>query len=279
MAFEDYKLLRFAREGRLLTCVIDAPPMNVMTLALYAELARATAEIEADPESLVVVFKSADPDFFIAHFDVSAILGFPVDRPAEREGAPDNAFHAMCLRLSSMDKVTIAQIAGRVGGGGSEFSMGFDMRFGARGVTRVNQMEVPLGILPGGSGTQRLPRIVGRARALEIILGGGDVDAETAERWGYLNRALAPDELDGFVGELALRIASFPPEAVKLAKRAVQAASGPLEEGLREESFLFQSLIRTDDARRNMQRFLDAGGQTRDVELRIEALSRRLNEA
>ena len=107
----------------------------------------------------------------------------------------------------------MAKIAGRVGGGGAELSASLDMRFGAIGRTVVNQMEVALGILPGGTGTQRLPRLVGRGRALEMVLGCDDVDAVTAERWGYLNRALPPDELDPFVDRLARRIASFPSEA------------------------------------------------------------------
>ena len=166
------------------------------------------------------MFQSANPDFFIAHFDVEALLQFPIDQPAKREEQP-NEFHQMCERVRTMPKATIAKIAGRVGGGGSEFAASCDMRFGAIGVTKVNQMEVGLGILPGGTGTQRLPRLVGRGRALEIILGSDDLDAVTAERWGYLNRALQPMELDTFVDNLALRIASFPPEAVAHAKRSV----------------------------------------------------------
>src|SRR6202035_4416668 len=125
-----------------------------------------------------------------------------------------NAWHVMCERFRTMDKVTIAQIEGRVGGGGAEISASFDMRFGAVGRTIINQMEVPVGILPGGTGTQRLPRLLGRGRALEVILGGVDLDAETAERWGWLNRALPPAEVGPFVGALARRIAGFPPQAV-----------------------------------------------------------------
>ncbi len=108
-----------------------------------------------------------------------------------------------------------------MGGGGSELAASCDMRFGAIGRTIVNQMEVPLGILPGGTGTQRLPRLVGPGRAMEIILGGVDIDAVTAERWGYLNRALPPDELRPFVDALARRIAAFPAHAIALAKESV----------------------------------------------------------
>jgi len=169
--------------------------------------------------------------------------------------------------------VTIAQIEGRVGGGGSELAMSFDMRFGVRGKTVVNQMEVPLGILPGGTGTQRMPHLIGRHRAIEIILGGVDLDAETAERWGYLNRALAADEIGPYVEALARRIASFPEESVRLAKQAINASDRPLAEGLREESYLFQELLRTKSGQRNMARFLQIGGQTREGELKVAELS------
>jgi enoyl-CoA hydratase/carnithine racemase len=175
-----------------------------------------------------------------------------------------------------MDKVTIAQIEGRVGGGGAEISMNLDMRFGVIGKTVINQMEVPLGIIPGGTGTQRLPRLVGRARALEIILSGNDMDAETAERWGWLNRALPADEIGPFVTVLAQRIASFPADAVRLAKRSVDGAALPLADGLAEESYLFQTLIRTPEARAAMARFLEIGGQTREGELRVAELSGKL---
>jgi enoyl-CoA hydratase/carnithine racemase len=130
-------------------------------------------------------------------------------------------------------------------------------------------MEVPIGILPGGGGTQRLPRLIGRGRALEMILGGMDVDARLAEQWGLLNRVFEPGEIGPWVAALAARIASFPPQAVRLAKRAVDAAALPLEEGLGEEGYLFQRLIRTQDAQVAMRRFLDQGGQTREVEQRV----------
>ena len=276
MPYSDYTLLHVAVEGRIVTATIDNPPINLITLGLYGELARLAEEVNADPDPLVFVLKSANPDFFIAHFDVSAILGFPIDAPATRAASDDNAYHAMCERFRTMDKVTIAQIEGRVGGGGSELAMAFDMRFGVIGKTVVNQMEVPLGILPGGGGTQRLPRLIGRNRAIEVILGGVDMDAETAERWGYLNRALAADAVGPYVDALARRIASFPRESVRLAKQAINSADKPLAEGLRDESFLFQQLIRTDSGQCNMTRFLDIGGQTREGELKVADLSGQL---
>src|ERR1700733_3518940 len=183
MDIGSYQLLRIERRGKVIVATIDNPPINLLTLPLFGELARLSSELEADPDALVFVLRSANHDFFIAHFDVEAILRFPVDTQVTREGAANNSYHAMCERFRTMNKVTIAQIEGRVGGGGSELAMSFDMRFGVLGKTVINQMEVPIGILPGGTGTQRMPRLIGRHRAIEVILGGVDLDAETAERW------------------------------------------------------------------------------------------------
>ena len=284
MAYEGYALIRIAREGRVVTATVDNPPINIVTMELFGELARLADDVEADREALVLVLKSADPDFFLAHFDVGAILQFPVDAPAVREAEP-NAWHAMCERFSRMDKLTIAQIEGRVGGGGAEIAMAFDMRFGVIGRTIINQMEVPLGILPGGTGTQRLPRLVGRGRALEIILAGEDLDAVTAERWGWLDRAFTAPAIGPFVERLARRVASFPAEAVRLAKRSVDNAARPMADaarpmadGLAEEAYLFQTLIRTPEARANMARFLEIGGQTRAGEMRVAELSALLGD-
>ena len=273
----DYELLTVHKLGRLATVTISNPPINLITSELFSEFARLSEELRDDPEPTVVVVKSADPDFFLAHYDVENILRFPTDQPAEYS-AELNAYHGMCERFRVMDKVTIAQIEGRVGGGGSELAAGFDMRFGVRGKTRINQMEVPLGILPGGTGTQRLPRLVGRARAMEIVLGGDDLDAETAERWGYLNRIFEPDEIGPFVDRLAARIASFPVEAVRLAKQAVNGSDKPLHEGFADEAYLFQRLLRTEGAARNMRRFLEIGGQTREGEMRVGELCKELGE-
>jgi enoyl-CoA hydratase/carnithine racemase len=275
MPYDDYELLDIEVKGGVAVAVVDAPPINVMTLGLFGELARFGHQVGDDAAVRVVVLKSANPDFFIAHFDVTAILDFPIDSAAQR--SPDNPFHQMCERFRTMPKVSIAQIEGRVGGGGCELIQAFDMRFGALGRAVVNQMEVPIGILPGGGGTQRLPRLVGRGRALEIILGGEDLDAETAEKWGLLNRAFAPDEIATFVEALSQRIASFPAEAIELAKQSVNAAELPLAEGLVEEAYLFQCSLRNESAQRNMRRFLELGGQTREGELAVGELSGRVN--
>jgi len=271
MAYDRYKLLRIHQSGGLITAVVDAPPINVITAELFAELAALAVELEADPSALVFVLKSADPDFFLAHFDVAFLIAM-----ANAPAAPTsdvNTYHEMCLRFQRMNTITIAQIEGRVGGGGAELAMSFDMRFGVTGKTVINQMEVPIGIIPGGTGTQRLPRLVGRARAMEIIVGAGDLDAETAEKWGWLNRALPADAIDAHVAALSRRIASFPAQAVRLAKQSIEAAALPLEEGCAIEAALFQQALYGDTAREKMRRFLELGGQTREGELRVAELS------
>ena len=271
----DYEFLKVEIENRLAEVIISNPPINLMTPELYNELTSLCVELEEDDALSVIVFRSSNPDFFIAHFDVEAILTFPVNDEAKRVDEL-NPFHEMCERVRTMDKVTIAQIEGRVGGGGSEFASSMDMRFGVKGKTVINQMEVPIGILPGGSGTQRLPRLMGMGRAMEVILGGGDLDAETAEKWGYLNRIFDASEIHAWVQSFSNRIAGFPQDAVRLAKASVLASDLPIEEGLREEAYLFQKLLRTTDAQSQMRQFLEYGGQTREGELRVGELSGEL---
>jgi enoyl-CoA hydratase/carnithine racemase len=267
-----YDLVSVEIDGGVAFATIDNPPINLMTLPLFMELARLGEELRTDDDVRAVVLKSANPDFFIAHFDVEAILDLPTNTPAVREEEL-NFFHRMCECFRTMPKATIVQIEGRVGGGGSELASSCDMRFGVRGKTVVNQMEVPLGIIPGGTGTQRLPRLLGRGRALQVILAGEDLDAETAERWGYLNLALEANEIGPYVERLARRIASCPAEAVAAAKASVLNTEGmSLGEGLSEEAYLFQTLIRNPSARESMRRFLKVGGQTREGELRVSEL-------
>ncbi len=269
----SYKRIAVRVDGGVAFATFENPPINLITLELSGELAQFAQEVAEDDAVRAVVLRSDDPDFWLAHFDVAAIVDFPTDgvAPLNRE-VNDNWYHAMCELYRTMPKATIAEINGRVGGGGSELAMSCDMRFGALGKTIVNQPEVALGILPGGTGTQRLPRLVGRGRALEVILGCGDLDAVTAERWGYLNRALPPAELRPFVERLARRIASFPAPAIAAAKRAVLASDASWERGLIEESHLFQVLLRTREAPRAMKKFLASGGQTREGEQQLGAL-------
>jgi enoyl-CoA hydratase/carnithine racemase len=181
----------------------------------------------------------------------------------------------MCETLRTMPKPTIAVIAGRVGGGGSELALACDMRFATTGAI-FSQPEVALGIIPGAGGTVRLPRLVGRSRALEAVLGCDDIDAATAERWGWVNRVLASDEIDAFVDRLAGRIASFPAHAVAAAKSIVVRSEVDVEADLLAESVAFNATLASDLTHDRMQRFLDAGGQTPEGERRLGALAGEL---
>jgi enoyl-CoA hydratase/carnithine racemase len=276
MASEDeFRVMHVEVRAGVLEAVIDNPPINLITRDLYRDLVQLVDVADATPDARVLVLRSANPDFFIAHYDVESILTFPIDSPAERSDEL-NTFHQLCERLRTMPIPTICEIGGRVGGGGGELAASCDMRFGAVGATTLCQMEVPLGILPGGTGTQRLPRLVGRGRAMEIVLSGDDIDAETLEAWGWLNRAVAPGDLQAHVAALAGRLASMPPEAVSRAKAAVLAATPDPTPGLLEEAFLFQETVRTDAAQTRMRNFLERGGQTVDGEKRVGALGAEL---
>ena len=278
MAYDGSAGLRVELDGGIATVTIDNPPINLFTVELFLAMAGLATELAVDPEVRVVVLRSANREFFIAHFDVAAILTFPTDSPAPAEL---NAYHQMCEALRTMPKATIAVIEGRVGGGGSELALSCDMRFaalphGGHPGAVFSQPEVALGILPGGSGTVRLPRLIGRSRALEVILGCDDVDARTAEAWGWVNRALAADELWPFVHRLAHRIASFPTHAVAAAKGSVVRAEKGVVEDLLAEGGAFNATLGGTGSQAAMRRFLELGGQTRDGELRLGDLAGEL---
>ena len=256
-------------EAGVVVLTIDNAPVNVMTVEVFIELAAEIERLANDESVRAVIIRSANPEWFIAHFDVDAILGFPVDRP---EATELNAFHRMCESLRTMPKPTIAEIDGRVGGGGSELELSCDMRFASPAAV-FNQPEVALGILPGGSGTVRLPRLVGRSRALEAILGCDDIDAATAERWGWVNRLLPADELTPFVDRLAARIAAYPAHAVAAAKARVIAVDGALTDDLLAEGNAFNATLSDAGTQAAMRRFMELGGQTPDGERRLGALA------
>jgi enoyl-CoA hydratase/carnithine racemase len=272
---EGFATLGVTIDGGVVEVVIDNPPINLITRELYRDLVRIPDLVEAEPEARVVVLRSANPEFFIAHYDVELILAAPIDEPPQRS-TELHGFHRLCERFRTMPIPSICEISGRVGGGGGELSASCDMRFGALGQTILCQMEVPLGILPGGTGTERLHRLLGRGRAMEIVLGGDDIDAETLAAWGWLNRALPPGELTTFVDRVAARIASFPPEAVSRAKASVLAAGPDPVTSLIEEAFLFQETLRTEAAQQRMRNFLARGGQTVEGERRVGELGAEL---
>ena len=257
------------------TITVDNPPINLLTVDVFIEIAKGSADLAVSDEVRAVVVRSANPEWFIAHFDVEAIQQMPTDLPAP---TTLNNFHRMCETFRTMPKPTIAVIEGRVGGGGNELAMSCDMRF-ATPAAVFNQPEVALGILPGGSGTVRMPRLVGRGRALEAILGCDDIDAATAERWGMINRVIEPDAIDAFVDRLVGRIAGFPPAAVAAAKASVLRSERGLDGGLLAEATAFNALLGLTDAQTALSNFMERGGQTPEGERRLGALAAELGTA
>jgi enoyl-CoA hydratase/carnithine racemase len=267
MPYDDFTLLSVRIEAGICRATIDNPPINLFDVSLMVELDRLSREVETDPDIRVVVLDSANPDFFIAHADVAMIQSLPRDALA----VPDRElgfFHAMVDRFRTMPKATIAVVEGIARGGGCELVASFDIRVAALGKAVFGQPEALVGIIPGGSGTQRWPRLVGRNRALEVALGCADIDAETADRWGFVNRALPPDEIWPYVEALAARIASLSPVSIAEVKAAVAAAEPDPVPGLLSEWMGFTRCLADDESAARMQAFLDTGGQTADYERR-----------
>lgn len=271
--------IRIEAEGAVARVIVDHPPMNLLGAALMGALFETVERLEQDETSRVVVLSSADPDFFIAHGDVETIAQVPPEPTPPVDSLPFT--HQILERWRKLPQITIACIEGFARGGGSEVALACDMRFAALDRAVFAQPEVPLGILPGAGGTVRLTRLVGRARAAEIILGGDDFSAREAEQYGWVNRALPVDELGPFVDRLAHRIASFPTHTLREAKRTIQAvADDDLEADLLTEQRTFDALMADPRSERvpRMRRFLDRGVQTREGERTLAAVCETLGE-
>src|SRR6202046_876283 len=204
--------------------VFDYPPFNIADATIFEDLQNLLARMDATPSLRVVVFESANPDFYLAHFDLTGKTG-NIMTAVGPSGLP--VLMDTFVRLTKSPVVSIAKIRGCVRGVSSEFVLACDMRFASRENTRLGQPEVGVGVHPGGGGAERLPHIVGRGRALEIVLGANDFDGDTAERYGYVNRALPDSELDHFVDDLARRLASRGRPALAAAKNLVNQVSLP----------------------------------------------------
>jgi enoyl-CoA hydratase/carnithine racemase len=264
--------LRVEEEGAVVFATIAAPPMNLLGPELVRDLVSLIQRAEADDAVAVLVFKSADPDYFISHVDVTRIGEY---REAAVKLAGEPSLGLLFRYLSASRLVTIAQIEGRVRGAGSELVLACDMRFAARESSIFGQPEVGFGLIPGAGGIQHLTRLMGRGRALEAILSGEDYDAELAERYGWINRALPAEALAGFVRSLAHRIAGFPAAARRAAKERINAIALPPAEDLRRDSDHFLERARDPEAQRRTQTAMTRGFQTHDGEL---ALARMLED-
>jgi len=238
--------------------IFDYPPFNVADGTMFQALQDLLARINVDPSLRVVVFESATRDFYLSHFDLTGKLG-NVMTAVGPSGLPVLA--DTFVRITRSPVVSIAKIRGCVRGACSEFVLACDMRFVSRENTRLGQPEVGVGLHPGGGGTERLSHLVGRGRALEIILGANDFDGDTAERYGYVNRALPDAELDDFVDTLARRIASFDRRAVAAAKNLVNQVSLPSADRLLEALNSFQAALGWTETQQRIEALLKRGLQ------------------
>jgi enoyl-CoA hydratase/carnithine racemase len=236
----------------------DYPPFNIVDAIIFQSLQHLLARIDASPSLRVVVFESANPEFYLAHFDLTGKTG-NITTAVGPSGLP--ILMDTFVRLTKSPVVSIAKIRGCVRGVSSEFVLACDMRFASRENTLLGQPEVGVGVHPGGGGTERLPHLVGRGRALEIILGANDFDGDTAERYGYVNRALPDAELDDFVDTLARRIASFDRRAVAAAKNLVNQVSLPSADRLLDALNSFQSALAWTETQQRIEALLARGLQ------------------
>lgn len=262
-------------DGAVLCVEISAPPMNLMGPELVRDLVSLIQQAEADEVVNVIVFKSADPDYFISHVDVKRI------KENREPAAKLTAEHSLALlfrHLGASRLVTIAQIEGRVRGVGSEFVLACDMRFAARESAIFGQFEPAFGVIPGAGGAQHLTRLMGRGRALEVLLSAQDYDADLAERYGWINRALPAAELDDFVKSLAHRMVRFPAAGHAVVKERVNAIALPTVEDVRRDSDLFMEGTRTNEYQQLMQAAMKRGFQTREAEMDLGRLLSDLNE-
>jgi enoyl-CoA hydratase/carnithine racemase len=238
--------------------VFDNPPLNILDAGIFEGLQDLLTRIDASPKVRVVVFESANPAFYLSHFDLAGDTRSLINTVGP-SGLP--LLTDTFVRLSKSPAVSIAKIRGRVRGASSEFVLACDMRFASRENTFLGQPEVGVGLNPGGGGTERLPLLVGRGRALEIILSANDFDGDTAERYGYVNRALPDNELDPFVNALARRIASFDRRAIAAAKNLVNQVSLPSADQLLDGLNSFTTALTWPETQQRIQALLKRGLQ------------------
>src|SRR6266481_7009160 len=238
--------------------LFDYPPFNIVDATIFEGLQDLLARMDASPSLRVVVFESANPEFYLAHFDLTGKTG-NITTAVGPSGLP--ILVDTLVRLTKSPVASIAKIRGCVRGASSEFVLACDMRFASRENTLLGHPEVGVGVHPGGGGTERLPPMVGRGRALEIVLGANDFDGDTAERYGYVNRSLPDAELDSFADALARRIASFDRPAIAAAKNLVNRVSLPSADRLLDAITSFGNALTWPETLQRVQTALKLGLQ------------------
>jgi enoyl-CoA hydratase/carnithine racemase len=257
-----YSSIRTRQRAGVLFATLDAGPLNLLGVDMVRDLVSLVDALYADAGDVrVVVLDSASPEYFSAHVDLTAIPQYTAE--AAKAGGPGDASLGMFLfKLARVPVITIAKVRGRARGGGNELVLACDMVFASRETAVFGQFEAGTGALPGAGGVQHLTRRLGRTRAIEAITGAEDFDAELAERYGWINRALPDAELDGFVERLATRIAGFPAEGVKAAKRAINDLTLPGPANVRSDSATFLSLVATPESRERLDYLTGRGLQS-----------------
>ncbi len=251
MKYENFTTFTVQCEKGVAWVTFDCPPVNIQGIPMLDDLNVLAEKLEGDREVKVVVFQSAHPEIFVAHADITFLKDMPTVAVA-REDIKLLYLQEVLQRIASVPQATIAKIEGFARGGGHEFALACDMRFAARGKAKFMQMEVGMGILPCGGGASRMARQAGLGRALEIILGARDFDADEAEAYGTINKALDADAIGPYVQALAERIACFPADSIHSCKAAVYASIDlPIEEALKEEAFwLYNATSKTPAIKR-----------------------------
>lgn len=274
-AYSDVSTLRIDVAAGVATVTIANPPLNLLDAKLMTDLDRFAARVVDDQAVRVIVFQSADPDFFVPHGDMNFVddpSSFANLAVGEDQDQRLNPMQRLFERLRKLPQVTIGKLRGRARGGGAELLEALDMRFASLEHGYLAQMETPTGIIPGAGGTVYLPRLVGRARAIEIVLGADLFDAPTAERYGWINRAIPDAELDHFVDRLARNIAALPPGVIPAAKAALDANFGDPLDALLEQNRLLGETFSQPAAADITRKALKAGAQTRGGERNLEAI-------
>jgi enoyl-CoA hydratase/carnithine racemase len=246
----------------------DIPPLNIFGPETIPQLDEVITALQTDEQVKVVVFDSAVEGFFLTHYNFLAPLEESTRIPAGKTGL--QALPDMLVRLSRAPVVSIASIRGRATGVGSELALASDMRFASREKAILSQWEVGAGLVPGGGPMARLPRLIGRGRALEVLLGADDIHGDLAERYGYVNRSLPDSELDGFVDALAMRIASFDKQAIADTKRLVDVASLPPDAEILPEWGAFLAALGRPASQKRIKTLMERGfHRAGDVENRL----------
>jgi enoyl-CoA hydratase/carnithine racemase len=270
----SFETLNLQDEGAVLLVSISAPPMNLIGPELVRDLVSLIQQAEASDAAQVIVFKSANPDYFISHVDINRVAEYR-NEAAKLAGEPSLGLlfrYMSCSRL-----ITIAQVEGRARGAGNEFVLACDMCFAARESAIFAHLETALGNVPGAGGIQHLTRLMGRSRALEAIMSACDYDANLAERYGWINRALPAADLQEFVRSLARRIAEFPAAGRRALKERVNAIALAAADDYRRDSDLFGELVRTPEAQTRTAAAMKLGFQTPVAELELSEMLGKLD--